>query len=188
MAISKAQRKAGTIRRVKVSQARSKQSAKRLRVGKTPPMKQKSPGPTPKQAKRRVLKGQVSLAARATVFARQQREQRVRSIVGRKGRGKLTPAQQQELQRKTFAGAVNMEVLAEQSVNSSWVSMIHLIMYAGQPALGVTFRSGVTVIYTRSSLKDYEAMAAAGSKGKFIWARLYHGIPGAGSPYTIVVF
>ena len=145
-----------------------------------------APGPRPKQAERRVLKGQISERARATIFAKQQREQRVRSIIGRKGRGKLTAEQQQELRRKTFAGVPNGTILDRRAVNSSWVAEILLVMWDGQPALGVKFHDGTTIVYKRTTLKDFEMMAAAGSKGKFIWARYYKGIPGAGSPYAVI--
>ncbi len=68
-------------------------------------------------------------------------------------------------------------------VNSSWVQSIELVMLGDQPALGVTFKNGVSVVYLTTNLQDFELMAAAASKGKFIWRRLYHGIPGAGAPY-----
>lgn len=142
--------------------------------------------PAPKQVQRRVLKGQVSERARATIFARQQREQRIRSIIGRKGRGKLTPEQQAELRRKTFTQFQDRDVIDRRSVNSSWVAEILLVMWQGQPALGVKFHNGVIVVYTQTTLKDFQLMAAAGSKGKFIWARYYKGIPGAGSPYIVL--
>jgi len=89
--------------RIKISKAgtgRERQPLKSLQP--TKPMKRKAMELVPKQAKRRVLKGQISELARAGIFAKQQREQRVRSIIGRKGRGKLTAEQQQELRRKTF--------------------------------------------------------------------------------------
>jgi len=59
-------------------------------------------------------------------------------------------------------------------------------MWDGQPALGCKFKDGVTIVYKRTTLKDFEMMAASGSKGKFIWARYYKGIPGAGSPYVVI--
>jgi len=127
----------------------------------------------------KVLKGQVSLKARATKFAQQQREQRTRSIVGRKTRGRIKIPGRLKQYRGVKAGTV----IDSRPVNSSWVASIELVMLGDQPALGVTFLSGVSVVYTRTNLQDFELMAAAASKGKFIWRRLYHGIPGQGSPY-----
>ena len=80
------------------------------------------------------------------------------------------------------------EVIKERAVSSSWVAMIHLVRWQNHPALAVTFRNGVSVVYRHSGLRDYETMSGAPSKGKYIWRALYHGIPGAGAPYTIVVF
>jgi hypothetical protein len=39
-----------------------------------------------------------------------------------------------------------------------------------------------------TALPDYERMSASASKGQFIWKALYHGIPGAGSPYILIGF
>jgi len=44
------------------------------------------------------------------------------------------------------------------------------------------------VLYTSTALADYKRMAAAASKGKFIWRALYHGIPGAGASYIVIGF
>ena len=137
------------------------------------------PRPKPRAIKK--LKGQVTLAARATIFARQQRERRVRSIVGRVGTGRLTPEQQRDL--RAFAGRKRDAILQRIPVNSSWVAEVLLVATGDGPALGVKFLNDVTVVYTNTSLNDFEMMARAASKGKFIWARLYHGIPGAGAPY-----
>jgi len=125
------------------------------------------------------IKGQVSAKARAGIFARQQREKRIRSIVGRAGRGRIdTPGR-----LKSFKGIRAGTIIERRPVNSTWLTEILLVMFNGQPALGCTFKDGVSIVYTTTSMKDFELMAAAGSKGKFIWRRLYHGVPGAGAPY-----
>ncbi len=119
-------------------------------------------------------------------FLRQQRELKVkvRSIVARKGRGVKVAAKR----LKQFAGFGEMEVIRERKVSSSWVSMIHLVKYQNRPALAITFRSGFVALYTTSNVRDYEAMSRAASKGKYVWAALYHGRPGAGAPYVSIGF
>ena len=119
------------------------------------------------------LKGQISAKARAGLFERQTRR---RSVVDR----------ERPQARRSFKGIPQGTIFEEKSVNSSWVTKIALVMWRGQPALGVSFKSGVSVVYRTTSEADYQRMATAASKGKFIWATLYHGIPGAGAPYTIV--
>lgn len=76
----------------------------------------------------------------------------------------------------------------EKAVTSSWVKMIHLVMFNRQPALAVSFHDGFTALYTTSNIRDYEAMARAASKGKYVWAALYHGRPGHGAPYISIGF
>ena len=119
-------------------------------------------------------------------FLRQQREGKVkvRSIVGRKGRGVKVAAGR----LKQFAAMGEMEVIREKSVTSSWVRMIHLVKFRKQPALAVTFRNGFTALYTQSNVRDYEAMSRSASKGKYMWAAIYHGVPRAGSPYISIGF
>ena len=178
-----ATQKRRALAKVRIAKGRRSLASGRRRPVPTPKVRQLktvvSPGPRPPAELVPFKKGQVSLRARAGLFAKQKR---VRSIIGRerlKGRPK---------ELKQFAGAVQFEVLQERSVNSSWVRMIHLIMYNGKPALGVTFHSGVTVLYTTTAVNDYKRMADSASKGKFIWRALYHGRPGQGAPYIVIGF
>lgn len=141
-----------------------------------------------------------SIKKRHQQFLRQQREGKVkvRSLVGREGRVGRQPARRQrEFRRgvrvattrlKQFASFGEMEVIREVRVTSSWVSMIHLVKFQNRPALAITFRDGFTALYPTTNIRDYEAMSRTASKGKFIWAALYHGIPGSGAPYISVGF
>jgi len=78
--------------------------------------------------------------------------------------------------------------LMEKHVNSSWVSMIHLVGFQDKPALAITFHNGFTALYPTTNLMDYETMSAAASKGGYIWASLYHGKPGQGVAYQSISF
>lgn len=141
-------------------------------------------------------------------FLRQQRELKagpVRSLVGRaEQRGYQKRITGIEYKRgvkvaakrlKQFAGHRQYEVITdkngrpiEKKVSSSWVSMVHLVMFNNQPALAITFHDGFTALYTSSNIRDYEAMSLSASKGKYIWAALYHGQPGRGAPYISIGF
>jgi len=136
-----------------------------------------------------------SIKLRHRQFLRQQRENKikVRSIVRR---SKQTGFQRRikgvvfkrgvvvaSTRLKQFAEFSEMEVIREMPVTSSWVSTIHLVKYQNQPALAITFHSGFTALYPTTNIRDYEAMSRSASKGKYIWASLYHGVPGAGAPY-----
>jgi len=127
-----------------------------------------------------------SIKLRHRQFLRQQRENKikVRSIVARRGRGVAVAARR----LKQFAEFGEMEVIREMPVTSSWVSTIHLVKYQNQPALAITFHSGFTALYPTTNIRDYEAMSRSASKGKYIWASLYHGVPGAGAPYISIGF
>ena len=169
MTLSKVQRKAAKGRTKLVAAAR-------------PGRVKRAPGPTPPLERVKVLKGQRSLKARAGLFAKQQRKDRLRSIAARKGRGRMKiPGQ-----LKQYADIPPGTILEERPVNSSWVASIFIYMLGRYPALGVRFLNGVAVVYTNTNLDDFRRMADAASKGKFIWARLYHGIPGAGAPYKVI--
>ncbi len=155
--------------------------------------------PAPPQQKIRFRKGVADAAKRAQQFDRQQREnQRIaRSIVkrdvatGRQAVSRVTFKRGVKVaagRLKQFAGFGELEVIREMNVTSSWVSQIHLVNFRRQPALAITFRSGFTALYPTTNIRDYEVMSAAASKGKFIWASLYHGIPGAGAPYISIGF
>ena len=132
-------------------------------------------------------------------FLRQQREGKVKvtSIVGRDPRtgrretlrvkykrGVKVAAERQ----KQFALFGELEVIKEMSVTSSWVDMIHLVKFRGEPALAITFRDGFTALYPTTNIRDYEAMSKSASEGKFVWAALYHGRPGRGAPYISIGF
>jgi len=164
------------------AQLKAAMAAEKAKLAKAPRPKAKGKLVPPRE-RVKVLKGQVSLKARAGLFAQQQREQRLRSIATRKGRGRLKiPGQ-----LKQYGDIAPGTILEERPVNSTWVKSIFLYMLGEQPALGVRFkRDDVAIVYTNTNLADFRQMALAASKGKFIWARLYHGIPGAGAPYKRV--
>lgn len=140
------------------------------------------------------------IAKRKKQFQRQQRENvaRARSLVGRDpatGRQAVSRVSFKRGVRvsagrlKQFAEFGELEVIREQRVTSSWVQSIHLVVFRGQPALAITFRrSGFVALYPSTNIRDYEVMAAAASKGGYIWTVLYHGVPGAGAPYISIGF
>lgn len=139
------------------------------------------------------------IKTRERQFLRQQRENKVkvRSLVRRDaatGRQATSRVNFQRGQRvaatrlKQFAEFGEMEVIREVNVTSSWVSQVHLVKFRNQPALAVTFRSGFVALYPTTNIRDYEAMSGSASKGKYIWAALYHGVPGAGAPYISIGF
>jgi hypothetical protein len=168
----------------KIKKLAFKQARGRTKLADAPrPGRGKSAADQPPPRKQvKVRKGQVSLKARATVFAQQQRKFRIRSIVGRAGRGRLDVPGELKQYKKFRPG----QIIERRAVNSSWLTEILLVMIGDQPALGCTFKDGTSIVYTKTNLRDWELMAAAGSKGKFIWRRLYHGVPGAGSPYKVI--
>ncbi len=141
---------------------------------------------------------QADIEKRSRQFLRQQRENKViaRSLVGRDVATGRQASRRVTFKRggrvaaerlKQFAEFGNLEVIREKRVSSSWVSMIHLIQMRNGPGLAITFRDGFTALYPTTNIRDYEIMAAAASKGKYIWIALYHGIPGSGAPYQSVV-
>ncbi len=144
--------------------------------------------------------GAPSIAKRHQQFLRQQREGKVkvRSLVGRdvaRGRQASTRvtfkrgAKVATTRLKQFAEFGVLDVIREVKVTSSWVDTIHLVMLRDGPALAITFRkSGFTALYPTTNIRDYEAMSRAASKGKFIWAALYHGRPGQGVAYQQITF
>lgn len=142
---------------------------------------------------------QADIEKRSQQFLRQQRENKAiaRSIVGRDVATGRQATRRVTFKRgarvaaarlKQFAEFGNLEVIREVRVTSSWVSMIHLVQMRNGPGLAITFRDGFTALYPTTNIRDYETMAAAASKGKYIWTVLYHGIPGAGAPYQSVSF
>lgn len=142
---------------------------------------------------------QADIEKRSRQFLRQQRENKViaRSIIGRDVATGRQAARRVTFKRgqrvattrlKQFAEFGNLEVIREVRVSSSWVSMIHLVQMRNGPGLAITFRDGFTALYPTTNIRDYEIMAAAASKGKYIWFALYHGIPGAGAPYQSIGF
>jgi len=188
MAVSKAQLKA-KMRVTKASKARAKAGTARAK---------------PEYVKLRVGYGKqfdpADIAKRKKQFARQQGENKgkVRSLVARgTQRGRQERMRGVEFKRgvkvattrlSILKGWGEMEVIAERSVTSSWVRMIHLVKFHGQPALAITFHSGFVALYPTTNIRDYEAMAAAASKGRYIWTALYHGRPGQGAPYISIGF
>ncbi|MEE9185241.1 MAG: hypothetical protein V3U39_12320 [Acidimicrobiia bacterium] len=71
--------------------------------------------------------------------------------------------------------AENIEFLETTRVESSWVHSVHLVRdrLTGNLRLAVTFKEAWTGIYITSSRADYDAILAAVSKGKHVWAHLY---------------
>jgi len=184
-------------RRTKVAQSRSATGIRRRK------QITQSPGPRPKAQfiKLKVGHGlpfdQEDIEERERQFLRQQARNKTiaRSLVGR------DPATgRQAVSRRTFkrgqrvaagrlkqhAGAVQLEVLDERAVTSSWVERIFLVMFNNQPALAIKFHSGFTALYPTTNIRDFEVASRAASKGKYIWAALYHGVPGAGAPYISI--
>lgn len=139
------------------------------------------------------------IAKRKQQFQRQQRDnvRKAKSLVGRDPATGRQAASRVSFKRgvkvaagrlKQFAEFGELEVIREQRVTSSWVSTIHLVVFRNQPALAITFKSGFTALYPTTNIRDYEVMAAAASKGGYVWAALYHGVPGAGTPYISIGF
>jgi hypothetical protein len=141
-----------------------------------------------------------SIKKRHQQFLRQQREGKtpVRSLVARGvQRGRQEKIRGVPFKRgvkvaasrlKQFAEFGEMDVIREVSVTSSWVDSIHLVKFHGQPALAITFHNDFVALYPTTNVRDYEAMSRAASKGKYIWAALYHGRKGQGAPYIPIVF
>ena len=139
------------------------------------------------------------IAERSRRFKLQQAKLKtpVRSIVGRAPqRGERTTmriaykrgAKVAAERLKQFAEFGELEVIKELKVTSSWVSMIHLVKFRNEPALAITFRDGFVALYPTSNIRDYEAMSRSASKGKYVWAALYHGRKGQGAPYISIRF
>ena len=145
---------------------------KKNRVVRVRPQPKRIDRPTERPVKKVVFKkGQIAAKARAGLFAK---GPRFRSILTRKGPARVAD--------HGYRGG-HLAVLERLPVNSDWVQAVLLVMYNGQPALGVQFLSGFRCVYTTTGLLDFRRMAKAASKGKFIWRALYHGVPGAGAPY-----
>jgi len=139
------------------------------------------------------------IAKRKKQFQRQQRENKTiaRSLLKRdvaRGRQDVRRVTFKRGQRvaatrlKQFAEFGELEVIRETNVTSSWVASIHLVLVAGEPALAITFHSGFVALYPTTNIRDYETMAAAASKGGYIWRALYFGKPGQGVPYQQIAF
>ncbi len=167
-----------TAREKRIRAKRAKGRTKLARERRPGQLATEPPGTRPKRGFVKLLKGQVSAKARATMFAKQAR---FRSIIRRRKAPEARFATPKE-----FAGYADRAIIQTVAVNSSWVSQVLLVMFGGAPKLGVKFRDGTTIVYTTTNLTDFKHMAGAASKGKFIWAALYKGIPGAGAPYTVI--
>lgn len=85
--------------------------------------------------------------------------------------GKRAPISAANLEQ--FLGFSHLQVIRTFPVTSSWVLAIKLVMFREQPALAVTFKSGVTVLYPQTTFRTFNAMHLAASKGKYVWANLY---------------
>lgn len=58
-------------------------------------------------------------------------------------------------------------------VESSWVDQIAYVRYGRNNGVAVKFLSGFEAFYPGTTLKDYEYLRDAASKGKAIWRRFY---------------
>ncbi len=140
-----------------------------------------------------------SIAKRHQQFLRQQRENKVKVVsLVRRGeqRGRVgikgAPRRGVDFKRgrvidperlKQTAEYRQLTIIKRKAVTSSWVKEIQMVMFNGQPALAVVFNNGFKAVYPTTNVRDYEAMSRAASKGKYVWAALYHGKPGRGAPY-----
>ncbi len=158
-----------TAARVKRAKAKQALGARKRRLAKGPRergLATPAPGPLPKRGFVKLLKGQVSAKARATMFAKQAR---FRSIIRRRKAPEARFATPKE-----FAGIAHGVVIDRIAVNSSWVSHVLLVMYNGAPRLGFRFaKDGVEIVYTTTNLTDFKHASGAASKGKYIWMALY---------------
>ncbi len=86
-----------------------------------------------------------------------------------------TPREQVALTFPGGRGPENIQFQKINAVESSWVSHVMLIAdgTTGQTFLGVRFLDGYACVYLPSSQADYNAMMAAPSKGKHVWAHWY---------------
>jgi len=132
-----------------------------------PPPLPKGPPPLPRErAKPPALPPAVRKA-----LPRQKGRGEVAPSTGRKLGGKRAPISAKNLQ--PFQGFSHLQVIRTFPVTSSWVRSIKLVMFHGQPALAVTFKSDVTCLYPKTTFRTFNAMHLAASKGKFVWAALY---------------
>ena len=101
-------------------------------------------------------------------------------------RGRRAPISEKNFERfLAFTAGQIIETIP--TPQSSWVQSIHLVAMPGsdrhtaQPALAVTFKSGVTCLYPQTTFRTFAGMKAAASTGKFVWRALYYG-----KAYTII--
>ncbi len=87
-------------------------------------------------------------------------------------RGRRAPISAKNLE--PFLRFTHGQVIETISVTSTWVARIHLVMWGDQPALAVTFKSGFTALYPATTFRTFNRMRGSASKGKFVWAALYH--------------
>jgi hypothetical protein len=167
-----------TAREKRIRAKRAKGVTKLVRQGRPGQLATLPPGTRPKRGFVKLLKGQISAKARAALFAKQAR---FRSIIRRRKAPEARFATPKE-----FVGIADGTVIERRAVNSSWVREILLVMWSGAPRLGVKFKDGASIVYTTTNLTDWKHMAGAASKGKFIWAALYKGVPHAGAPYDVM--
>lgn len=121
-------------------------------------------------------------ARRLRVQARRERVQaRREAAAARRERGveriefETTRAERPPKETALTILAENIEFLETTFVTSSWVRAVHLVrdLTTGNVRLAVTFKEDFTGIYTTSSRIHYDAILAAESKGKHVWAFLY---------------
>jgi hypothetical protein len=81
----------------------------------------------------------------------------------------------EKVEATKFGVATNIAFIHIVAVESSWVSHVMLILdrTTGERKLAVRFLDGYACYYPASSEADYNAMLAAPSKGKHIWAHWY---------------
>ncbi len=66
------------------------------------------------------------------------------------------------------------ETITSMAVNSSWLSEIFLVATDVGAEVAIEFKDGARCHYPGTSERDYQALAAAASKGKEVWQRFYN--------------
>lgn len=146
----------------------------RARARTTPPPLPRAPGVPPPLPRARAEPPALPPALPRAVrkaLPRQKPPSEVPPSIGGKIGGKRAPISAKNLE--PFLGFSHLQVIRTFPVTSSWVLAIKLVMFREQPALAVTFKSGVTVLYPGTTFRTFNAMHLAASQGKFVWANLY---------------
>lgn len=79
----------------------------------------------------------------------------------------------QVVNARTSTGKRLTVIRGPKSVDSSWVDEIAYVRYGTRNGVAVKFLSGAEVFYPFTSIRDYEYLRDAASKGKAIHRRFY---------------